>query len=69
MLRAFAGRKIWLHCALNMRVSAFIYLYRVLVLGEDDEAASFPMREVWTPNDVWRAFIDQVLTSGKILVA
>lgn len=44
-----------------MRVSAFLYLYRRLVLSEDEAAASFPMREVWTPDPVWQAFIDQVL--------
>jgi protein tyrosine phosphatase (PTP) superfamily phosphohydrolase (DUF442 family) len=61
-LAAFKGRRIWLHCALNMRVSAFGYLYRRLVLGEDEATSTFPMREVWTPNAVWRAFIDRVLS-------
>ena len=46
VLGAFAGCKLWVHCAKNMRVSAFIYLYRKLVLGEGEEQASFPMREV-----------------------
>lgn len=62
-LRALQGRKVWVHCALNMRVSAFIYLYRRLCLGEGDEAALHPMREVWTPNETWRAFIDAALRS------
>jgi hypothetical protein len=39
----------------------FLYLYRRLVLSEDEAAASFPLREVWTPDPVWQAFIDQVL--------
>ena len=60
VLDAFAGCKLWVHCAKNMRVSAFIYLYRKLVLGEGEEQASFPMREVWIPNDIWQAFIGQV---------
>lgn len=60
VLSALSGRKIWIHCAKNMRVSAFIYLYRKHVLGENDERASFPMREVWSPNEVWRAFIAHV---------
>lgn len=64
-MRAFAGRRVWLHCAKNMRVSAFVYLYRRLVLGESEVAASFPMRAVWQPNAVWRAFIDEVLTTWK----
>ncbi len=60
VLNAFAGRRVWVHCAMNMRVSAFIYLYRRLVLGEADEEASFPMRVVWSPNDTWQTFINQV---------
>jgi protein tyrosine phosphatase (PTP) superfamily phosphohydrolase (DUF442 family) len=60
VLKAFPGRKFWVHCAKNMRVSAFIYLYRKLVLAEDEGPSSFPMREVWIPNDIWKAFIDQV---------
>ena len=60
VLDAFRGRKVWVHCAKNMRVSAFIYLYRKLVLGEDEGQASFPMRKVWTPNEIWQAYIARV---------
>ncbi len=62
-LKLFEGRKVWVHCAKNMRVSAFIYLYRRLVLGEAEVAAVHPMREVWEPNAVWRAFIEEALAS------
>jgi len=60
VLKAYAGRKSWVHCARNMRVSAFIYLYRRLVPAEGEAQASFPMREVWSPNETWQRFIDQV---------
>jgi len=43
VLNTFRGCKVWVHCAKNMRVSVFIYLYRKLVLGEGDREASFPM--------------------------
>lgn len=61
VLDAFRGRTVWVHCAMNMRVSAFIYLYRRLVLSESEEAASFPMREVWSPDETWQTFIDGAL--------
>ncbi|MDD2768889.1 MAG: protein tyrosine phosphatase family protein [Methylococcus sp.] len=68
-LKAFAGNKIWVHCAKNMRASAFIYLYRRLALAEDEEHAAYPMREIWTPNETWQAFIRQTAAtyseSGK----
>lgn len=60
VLAAYAGSTVWVHCARNMRVSAFLYLYRSLVRGEPDSEASFPMREVWVPDDTWRAFIADV---------
>lgn len=64
-LKAFEGRKVWVHCAKNMRVSAFVYLYRRMVLGEDMKEASFPMREVWMPNETWQAFMQGALESKR----
>jgi protein tyrosine phosphatase (PTP) superfamily phosphohydrolase (DUF442 family) len=60
-LKAFDGKKVWVHCAMNKRVSAFIYLYRKLCLEESEEASIHPMQEVWVPNDVWQAFINNAL--------
>lgn len=61
IMRVYEGRKVWVHCAKNMRVSAFIYLYRRLCLGESEEAASQPMQKIWVPNEVWQAFIGHAL--------
>jgi protein tyrosine phosphatase (PTP) superfamily phosphohydrolase (DUF442 family) len=55
------GHKVWLHCAMNMRVSAFVYLYRKLVLKQSEEDANHPMHEIWTPNLLWQEFIDEVI--------
>jgi protein tyrosine phosphatase (PTP) superfamily phosphohydrolase (DUF442 family) len=63
VLNTFRDRNVWVHCAKNMRVSAFIYLYRTLVLGEDENQASFPMRDIWTPNPVWQQFIETLQVS------
>ncbi len=60
-LKAFEGRKVWVHCAKNMRVSAFIYLYRRLCLAESEEASAHPMQEVWVPNETWQTFIRDAL--------
>ena len=57
LLSSLNGQKTWVHCAKNMRVSAFIYLYRLFYVGESDAAASFPMNEIWEPNEVWSEFI------------
>ena len=60
-LKAFEGCNVWVHCAKNMRVSAFIYLYRRLCLAESEEVAVHPMQEIWVPNEIWKAFIHSAL--------
>lgn len=62
ILKALSGQKVWVHCAKNMRVSAFTYLYRKLVMAQGDEQARFPMCEIWQPNATWQTFIDEVCT-------
>jgi protein tyrosine phosphatase (PTP) superfamily phosphohydrolase (DUF442 family) len=52
-----SGRRIWIHCAANMRVTAFVGLYRVLRLGWAEEDAFSLMHTVWKPDRVWSAFI------------
>lgn len=54
------GHKVWLHCALNNRVSVFVYLYRKLILGQPEEEAVHPMQEIWTPIPLWQEFMDEV---------
>ena len=65
-LRAFEGRNIWVHCAKNMRASAFVYLYRKLCLAESEEASIHPMQEVWVPNEIWQAFICNALSMRNL---
>jgi hypothetical protein len=55
------GRKMFVHCALNMRVSAFVYLYRVLRLGVPVAAARETMHLIWQPEGVWADFIEGAL--------
>lgn len=61
VLKAFEGRTTWVHCAKNMRVSAFVLLYRHLCLEESMTDAAYPLQRVWVPNAVWQTFIDRAL--------
>ncbi len=61
VMQANKAKKIWVHCVMNLRVSAFVYLYRKLVLGESEDKASFPMRHIWQPDEVWKVFIEDVV--------
>ena len=56
-MTAAAGKKVWVHCALNMRASCFVYLYRLLVLGLPERDAQFPMTAIWKPEGAWADLI------------
>lgn len=51
-------KKIWIHCAANMRVSAFVYKYRRDVLGLDEKKIIEDMKLIWTPNRIWSNFLN-----------
>lgn len=50
-------RKVWVHCALNYRVSAFLAVYRVRELGWGPADAWRDLRTVWEPDPVWTALL------------
>ena len=60
LMEYFIDRKTWVHCALNMRVSCFVYLYRTLYQGIPKEQARLLVSKIWQPNEVWTAFIHQI---------
>ena len=53
--------KVWVHCAANYRVTAFLGLYRMVRQGWPRERACELMDGLWKPNDVWAAFIEEAL--------
>ncbi len=55
------GFKTFVHCVLNMRVSVFIFLYRVIVDREDRDSCWMDVMKIWEPDDVWQTFIDTML--------
>lgn len=50
-----------LHCQVNMRASAFAYLYRVIEQGVPEDVARADMNRIWQPNETWQRLIDDVL--------
>lgn len=64
VMDAFNDRPVFVHCAANKRVSAFIYIYRVLVKKASISEAEGDLYAVWHPDDVWSKFIlDQLKSS------
>lgn len=61
---ACAGKKVWVHCAANYRVTAFLGLYRMIRQGWPRERAFELMDGLWKPNEVWSAFIEAALRAN-----
>jgi protein tyrosine phosphatase (PTP) superfamily phosphohydrolase (DUF442 family) len=59
-LKSLHHQKVWLHCALNMRVSSLMYIYRVHYLMMDEVDAKAFLEKIWTPNAEWSDLIQQL---------
>ncbi|MGE0621685.1 MAG: protein tyrosine phosphatase family protein [Pseudomonadales bacterium] len=59
VMEAFRGTKVWVHCVVNMRVSAFLYHYLRKVRGLPEADCRSPVLEKWAPqmDEVWKAFL------------
>jgi protein tyrosine phosphatase (PTP) superfamily phosphohydrolase (DUF442 family) len=64
VMEAFDDRRVFVHCAANMRVSAFVFLYRVLREHVAVQEAEHDLRAIWQPDEVWSRFIQDQLKSN-----
>ena len=60
-MRRHQDKKILLHCAANMRVSAFYGLYLAIEQHQPLDQAFELMQDIWEPDDIWNAFIESML--------
>ena len=60
VMDACEGQRVFVHCAANMRVSAFVFLHR-LRHGADRAAAESDLKKIWEPDGVWREFVNHRL--------
>ena len=56
LMDALENEKVWVHCVVNYRVSAFLYLYRRWK-GLSEQEARLAMLPAWQPDDTWQKFI------------
>jgi protein tyrosine phosphatase (PTP) superfamily phosphohydrolase (DUF442 family) len=56
-MEAWAGKRVFVHCAANYRVSSFVALYGEAKLGWSREQAEAYVKRVWEPNEVWTEFM------------
>ena len=65
-MKKYQEKKIFVHCARNMRVSAFVYLYRVLHNNSPEEKAKESMEKIWKPSGTWKKFIEKILNISTV---
>jgi protein tyrosine phosphatase (PTP) superfamily phosphohydrolase (DUF442 family) len=54
---AWADRRVFVHCAANLRVSVFMAVYGELRLGWTRAQADGHARRFWAPNRIWQRLI------------
>jgi len=59
VMSALDGKRIWVHCVRNWRVSAFMYHYLRIEKGLSPEQCRSPVLDEWGPrmDEVWHAFL------------
>lgn len=65
-MQRLKGRKVLVHCQMNMRASALTFLYRAIHEKEDPASAWRDVKALWTPTDQWAAFIDSQLQKNGV---
>ena len=66
VLKANAHRNVLVHCQVNFRGSSFVFLYRVIHEGASEREALAKLTGIWSPEPVWKKFIEDVLrANGK----
>jgi len=58
------GRRMFIHCAANMRVSALLYAYRVARGDMSRAEAGEDLARVWEPNPTWKKYIEEVIAAA-----
>lgn len=59
VLKQVGNEKTFVHCAANMRVSAFMYRYRTQILKQDPSTAQTDLHKIWKPFEAWEDFIQK----------
>ena len=54
ILQVLGGNKVWIHCAKNYRVSAFMYVYHKYILHTPFEQIDLSIFDMWQPSLVWQ---------------
>jgi hypothetical protein len=56
-MQRLKGKKVLVHCQMNMRASALTFLYRTIHEKTDPAIAWGDVKPLWTPTNQWAEFI------------
>jgi protein tyrosine phosphatase (PTP) superfamily phosphohydrolase (DUF442 family) len=65
-MQRLKGKKVLVHCQMNMRASALTFLYRAIYEKEDPARAWADVKPLWTPTNQWADFINRQLRARGI---
>jgi len=65
VMQAHSDQSVFVHCAKNMRVSAFVYLYRRSHQNMSEEEARADLNKIWQPNPTWQTFMQTALKTAS----
>lgn len=66
LLSGLRGKKVLVHCQVNMRASTLTFLYRVLAEKADPQKAWDAVSKVWTPQGPWKALMLERLRKNGV---
>jgi protein tyrosine phosphatase (PTP) superfamily phosphohydrolase (DUF442 family) len=66
VLNALAGKKVLVHCQVNMRASSMVFLYRAVIGKEAPDEAYKAVTKIWVPQGPWKKLIQEQLQKNKI---
>lgn len=61
-MQALSDNKIWVHCAMNYRVTAFMYTYHKHILNTPFEDINLSIFEQWSPSLSWQNIMKEDFT-------
>ncbi|RZU02638.1 protein tyrosine phosphatase family protein [Rivibacter subsaxonicus] len=66
LMDGLSGRKVLVHCQVNMRASAMVFLYRATRLREDPQQAYEAVTRVWSPSAAWQRLLRDELQIHRV---
>lgn len=66
VMQGLQGKKVLVHCQVNMRASTLSFLYRVIALKQDPQQAWASVSRVWIPHGPWKTLVHEALAAHGV---